>query len=186
MTATQPKNVVVVWDRIVRTAADAKLKLRGQRTEYGLRARSQDLMGTDIQLRLHWDVMPLSGQLQQTSKGSSAMVTLPTEYLCVFSVIVVTALHADVAVCYPPLHVYGSGANAVEAGTDASSQLSHHQQQDQYLFSQHDSHTLSVFRSNILRAREREGERGFVRAITQKLTRTRSHTARLTLDARTA
>lgn len=52
---------MVIWDKIIERAEDAKLVMDKATVEYGLIDQGADLRNTTIQLRLVWDHMPLTG-----------------------------------------------------------------------------------------------------------------------------
>ncbi|RKP06786.1 signal peptidase 22kDa subunit [Thamnocephalis sphaerospora] len=72
-------NQVTVWDTIVRSPAEAKLKLRGQRRKYILTdIRRHITSGQSMNLTLHWSLMPWVGVMTSGQQsGVGATFTLP-------------------------------------------------------------------------------------------------------------
>jgi signal peptidase complex subunit 3 len=68
-TESNKLNQVVVWDKIVQDKADAHLTLRDQYVKYPLIDMHDELRGTDVELKLMWDPMPISGMLSMAGKG---------------------------------------------------------------------------------------------------------------------
>jgi len=100
-TPTNPKNQVVLWDRIIEAAegpsplyggtpttgaagaTGAKIiKEDGVFVKYALVDQGSELRGREVELSLMWDHMPLTGTLFQGSmeEGSGSFFTLPTAY----------------------------------------------------------------------------------------------------------
>jgi len=84
-TETNPRNQIILWDKIVEATDpdDAKvLKQDNIFVKYALVDQADELRGKDVQLQLHWDHMPLTGSLHQDSQGRETMstFTLPEEY----------------------------------------------------------------------------------------------------------
>ena len=84
-TETNPRNQIILWDKIVEASEpdDAKvLKQDNIFVKYALVDQADELRGKDVQLQLHWDHMPLTGALHQDSQGKETMstFTLPEEY----------------------------------------------------------------------------------------------------------
>uniref|UniRef100_K3X1H1 Signal peptidase complex subunit 3 n=1 Tax=Globisporangium ultimum (strain ATCC 200006 / CBS 805.95 / DAOM BR144) TaxID=431595 RepID=K3X1H1_GLOUD len=74
------KNQVVIWDKIVQTKdVAAKLQFHNEGVEYFLSDQYDQLRGTNVTLRLEWDVMPVCGRLFVYSAGRSSFV-LPSTY----------------------------------------------------------------------------------------------------------
>lgn len=72
-------NQVVVWDRVVNSAASAKLDVAGAHVKYPLIDQGKELRGAPVSLTLHWDVMPLTGKLYASRRGNFT-VALPEAY----------------------------------------------------------------------------------------------------------
>jgi len=84
-TDKNPKNQIVLWDKIVEATSPQEAKIIKQDNifvKYALVDQGRDLRGEDVKLQLMWDHMPLTGNLymgeQDYSKTSS--FTLPYEY----------------------------------------------------------------------------------------------------------
>ncbi|KAL7530048.1 hypothetical protein ACHAWF_003221 [Thalassiosira exigua] len=84
-TPVNPKNQVVLWDRIVEATDPPSKKVIDERdvfVKYGLVDQGADLRGKEVELRLMWDHMPLTGALyagEQEAEGASKFA-LPGEY----------------------------------------------------------------------------------------------------------
>lgn len=76
---TKPINQVIVWDKIVKSPAEANINRRGEQCRYALASQGAELRNKTITLRLMWDHMPLTGRLYN---GESAKQTykLPGQY----------------------------------------------------------------------------------------------------------
>ena len=84
-TDLNPKNQIVLWDKIVEaTDPDTKKVIQQDNVfvKYALVDQADNLRGKDITLTLMWDHMPITGMLymgeQEASETSS--FTLPSEY----------------------------------------------------------------------------------------------------------
>lgn len=75
----QAANSVVIWDKVVPTKEDAKLKYKGERAKYPLIDQHQELRGVPVSLTLHWDATPITG-LFSTTISRNHTVTLPADY----------------------------------------------------------------------------------------------------------
>ena len=84
-TDKNPKNKIVLWDKIVEATDPPESKVIKQDNiyvKYGLVDQSDDLRGRDVELQLMWDHMPLTGTLfmGEQSKSTTTTFTLPYEY----------------------------------------------------------------------------------------------------------
>jgi signal peptidase complex subunit 3 len=82
-TDTNPKNQVVLWDRIMEaTEEDKTIKEDKVFVKYALVDQGTELRGKDIQLQLMWDHMPITGLLYMGEQDMTTASTfqLPTEY----------------------------------------------------------------------------------------------------------
>jgi hypothetical protein len=70
----------VLWDRIVRSKADAVLSIPNLNHKYALLDRGHGLRGRPLTLTLAWSVMPKVGALVVKTR-SFAVGTLPEEYI---------------------------------------------------------------------------------------------------------
>lgn len=80
-----PKNRIVLWDKIVEATDSPESKVIKQDNiyvKYGLVDQSDDLRGRDVELQLMWDHMPLTGTLYmgEQDKSTTTTFTLPYEY----------------------------------------------------------------------------------------------------------
>jgi|EP00970_Alexandrium_tamarense_P019792 signal peptidase complex subunit 3 len=85
-TDTNPKNQVVLWDRIIEASSPASSKILKEDNvfvKYGLIDQGNELRGKEVELSLMWDHMPLTGTLYmgQQAEGTASKFTLPAEYL---------------------------------------------------------------------------------------------------------
>ena len=82
-TPTNPKNQIVLWDRIIENTDPSKvIREENVFVKYGLVDQGAELRGKDVELSLVWDHMPLTGNLhmgEQGLDGRSSFV-LPSEY----------------------------------------------------------------------------------------------------------
>jgi hypothetical protein len=72
-------NEVVIWDKVISSAEDAKLLMTEQYNKYPLVDQKADLRDTPITLSLFWDVMPITGILKRSSRRMTR-VRLPAIY----------------------------------------------------------------------------------------------------------
>lgn len=82
-TDTNPKNHVVLWDKIVE-ATDASKVIQEENlfVKYALVDQSDELRGQDVELQLMWDFMPITGHLYMGTQAEDSLskFTLPVEY----------------------------------------------------------------------------------------------------------
>lgn len=90
-TPTNPKNQIVLWDRIIEnidsTNADGKgdgkiINESNVFVKYGLVDQGAELRGKEVELSLMWDHMPLTGMLYMggQKEGTASKFVLPEEY----------------------------------------------------------------------------------------------------------
>lgn len=85
-TPTNPKNQIVLWDRIIESTDDPQSKKilneKNVFVKYGLVDQGAELRGTEIELSLMWDHMPLTGVLYmgEQKAGTASKFSLPMEY----------------------------------------------------------------------------------------------------------
>ena len=84
-TPTNPKNQIVLWDRIIEATDPLSAKLLKEDNvyvKYALIDQGAELTGKEVELSLMWDHMPLTGTLYmgEQVKGTASKFTLPTEY----------------------------------------------------------------------------------------------------------
>jgi len=81
-TDTNPLNQVVLWDKIVEAIhpEDMVIKEDNVIVKYALVDQGAELRGREVELRLMWDHMPLTGGLFMEQSTNSSKFTLPTEY----------------------------------------------------------------------------------------------------------
>ncbi|KAN0064656.1 Signal peptidase complex subunit [Thecaphora frezii] len=73
-------NQVVIWDRILRSAADAHVSLVGEENKYGLREVSKSFGGVkNTTFVLKYNVMPKVGQLHYGDEFASTAFTIPNK-----------------------------------------------------------------------------------------------------------
>jgi signal peptidase complex subunit 3 len=80
---TNPKNQIVIWDKIVEATDENKIiNVTSVYVKYALVDQFNELRGKDIQLQLHWDHMPITGLLYMGKQDadSASSFTLPSEY----------------------------------------------------------------------------------------------------------
>ena len=85
-TDTNPKNQIVLWDRIIENTDPPEKKQLNEKNvfvKYGLVDQGAELRGKEVELSLHWDHMPLTGTLfvGKQKEGTESAFQLPTEYL---------------------------------------------------------------------------------------------------------
>lgn len=84
-TPTNPKNQIVLWDRIIESTHPASQKIINEQNlfvKYGLVDQGAELRGKEVELSLMWDHMPLTGVLHMDGQeeGTASKFVLPTEY----------------------------------------------------------------------------------------------------------
>jgi signal peptidase complex subunit 3 len=85
-TDTNPKNQIVLWDRIIENTDPPEKKILNEKNvfvKYGLVDQGAELRGKEVELSLHWDHMPLTGTLfvGKQKEGTESTFELPAEYL---------------------------------------------------------------------------------------------------------
>ena len=83
-TPTNPKNQIVLWDRIIENI-DTNGKIINESNvfvKYGLVDQGAELRGKEVELSLMWDHMPLTGMLYMggQKEGTASTFVLPEEY----------------------------------------------------------------------------------------------------------
>lgn len=84
-TPTNPKNQIVLWDRIIESTDPPSQKILNESNvfvKYGLVDQGAELRGTEVELSLMWDHMPLTGVLYmgEQGEGTASKFLLPEEY----------------------------------------------------------------------------------------------------------
>eukprot|EP00580_Thalassiosira_gravida_P002666 CAMPEP_0201619256 /NCGR_PEP_ID=MMETSP0492-20130828/41160_1 /ASSEMBLY_ACC=CAM_ASM_000837 /TAXON_ID=420259 /ORGANISM="Thalassiosira gravida, Strain GMp14c1" /LENGTH=128 /DNA_ID=CAMNT_0048088087 /DNA_START=217 /DNA_END=603 /DNA_ORIENTATION=+ len=84
-TPTNPKNQIVLWDRIIESSDPPNRKILKESNvfvKYGLVDQGAELRGKEVELSLMWDHMPLTGLLYMggQKEGTASKFVLPTEY----------------------------------------------------------------------------------------------------------
>lgn len=85
-TPTNPKNQLVLWDRIIESSDDPVTKKilneKNVFVKYGLVDQGAELRDTEVELSLMWDHMPLTGLLYvgAQKEGTASKFALPSEY----------------------------------------------------------------------------------------------------------
>ncbi len=79
---TNPKNEVVLWDKIGEAIHpnDMVIKEDNIIVKYALVDQVAELRGQEVELKLMWDLMPLTGGLFMAGSKNSSKFTLPLEY----------------------------------------------------------------------------------------------------------
>ncbi|CEG48901.1 RxLR-like protein [Plasmopara halstedii] len=79
--ASNARNQVVIWDKIVQTKEAASLlKYENEGVKYFLADQYDELRGANVTLSLEWDIMPVCGRLFIHSSNTKAIFTLPDTY----------------------------------------------------------------------------------------------------------
>jgi len=84
-TPTNPKNQIVLWDRIIESSDTSHQKILKEENvfvKYGLVDQGAELRGKEVELSLMWDHMPLTGLLYmgEQKEGTASKFVLPMEY----------------------------------------------------------------------------------------------------------
>lgn len=84
-TDRNPRNQIVLWDRIVEASESREAKVIKQDNifvKYALIDQGRDLRGEEVKLQLMWDHMPLTGTLYmgEQDKDSTSRFNLPISY----------------------------------------------------------------------------------------------------------
>jgi len=81
-TKTNPLNEVVLWDKIVEAIhpEDMILKEDNCFVKYALVDQVAELRGKEVELKLMWDHMPLTGALYMGGSDQTSTFKLPNEY----------------------------------------------------------------------------------------------------------
>mmetsp|Transcript_53171 Transcript_53171/g.78922 ORF Transcript_53171/g.78922 Transcript_53171/m.78922 type:complete len:174 (+) Transcript_53171:146-667(+) len=81
-TKTNPSNQVVLWDKIVEAIhpEDMVIKEDNIFVKYALVDQGAELRGKEVQLKLMWDHMPLTGGLYMGESTNTSTFTLPIDY----------------------------------------------------------------------------------------------------------
>ncbi|KAL7472224.1 hypothetical protein ACHAXS_012554 [Conticribra weissflogii] len=84
-TPTNPKNQIVLWDRIIEATDPPSAKILKEDNvfvKYALVDQGADMRGKDVELSLMWDHMPLTGTLYmgEQAEGTASKFTLPEDY----------------------------------------------------------------------------------------------------------
>jgi len=84
-TDKNPKNQIVLWDKIVEAVDPPESKIIREDNifvKYALVDQGDELRGKDVSLQLVWDHMPLTGMLYmgEQDKSTTKSFTLPYDY----------------------------------------------------------------------------------------------------------
>jgi len=71
---------IVVWDAVIQEREDALFRLRGQKGKYPIVDFQSQLRGTEVELTLHWDIMPTVGLLKFGGGSNGTTFSLPASY----------------------------------------------------------------------------------------------------------
>jgi len=77
--STNPLNQVIIWDKIIKSPEEARLKSSNEFVKYALIDQGAELRNKNISLRLMWDHMPITGRLYVGDERKSSFV-LPNKY----------------------------------------------------------------------------------------------------------
>lgn len=79
--ASNSRNQVVIWDKIVQTKEIAALlQFENEGIKYFLADQFDELRGANVTLSLNWDIMPVCGRLFVHSSDTKTTFTLPDTY----------------------------------------------------------------------------------------------------------
>ena len=79
--ASNARNEVVIWDKIVQTKEDAGLlQFQEEGVKYFLADQHDELRGANVTLRLEWDIMPVCGRIFVHTGATKANFALPEAY----------------------------------------------------------------------------------------------------------
>lgn len=74
-------NQVIVYDKIIKNAGAAKLKLKDQHVKFGLIDQGAELRNRTIPLKLMWDHMPITASIvTESQKNSTHFIKFPAKY----------------------------------------------------------------------------------------------------------
>lgn len=81
-TPTCPNNQIVLWDKIIESEDVKIIDEQNVFVKYALVDQADQLRGKDVQLKLMWDHMPITGLLYmgEQDPSTTSNFTLPTEY----------------------------------------------------------------------------------------------------------
>eukprot|EP00640_Fibrocapsa_japonica_P006167 CAMPEP_0113937606 /NCGR_PEP_ID=MMETSP1339-20121228/4194_1 /TAXON_ID=94617 /ORGANISM="Fibrocapsa japonica" /LENGTH=124 /DNA_ID=CAMNT_0000940441 /DNA_START=241 /DNA_END=615 /DNA_ORIENTATION=+ /assembly_acc=CAM_ASM_000762 len=82
-TKTNPFNQVILWDKIVQSPEEARIKEPKVFVKYALIDQGPELRSNNVTLKLYWDHMPLTGRLYMHDSIGDAKANefqLPDEY----------------------------------------------------------------------------------------------------------
>lgn len=75
--ARNPRNEIVIWDKIMLAKDFHRLDLHGVKAKYAPCDPQDKLPGTEGRLRLYWNTVPWVGLLTDTQRGEVA-ITIPS------------------------------------------------------------------------------------------------------------
>ncbi|KAG7394813.1 Signal peptidase complex subunit 3 [Phytophthora boehmeriae] len=79
--ASNSRNQVVIWDKIVQTKeAASELQFQDEGVKYFLADQHDELRGANVTLSLEWDIMPVCGRLFVHSSSAVSSFELPATY----------------------------------------------------------------------------------------------------------
>lgn len=73
-TAKNPRNQIVVWDKIVRARDFHRIDLHGFRAKYAACDIEDKLPGIEAKLKLYWNTVPHVGLLYDSQAGEATVV----------------------------------------------------------------------------------------------------------------
>mmetsp|Transcript_7987 Transcript_7987/g.16056 ORF Transcript_7987/g.16056 Transcript_7987/m.16056 type:complete len:123 (+) Transcript_7987:330-698(+) len=81
-TKARKRNEVVVWDRILSSKRDARIKLQEARNKYLLKDLGYNLRGTPVTLRVQYSILPHTGALKvYKPEAGHYNFTMPDKYI---------------------------------------------------------------------------------------------------------
>lgn len=79
--ASNARNQVVIWDKIVQTKeAASQLQFQDEGVKYFLADQHDELRGANVTLNLEWDIMPVCGRLFVHTSDTKSNFELPGKY----------------------------------------------------------------------------------------------------------
>ncbi|KAI9916676.1 hypothetical protein PsorP6_018246 [Peronosclerospora sorghi] len=79
--ASNARNQVVIWDKIVQTKESAReLQFQDEGVKYFLADQFDELRGANVTLSLEWDIMPVCGRLFVHTSDTKVTFELPDAY----------------------------------------------------------------------------------------------------------
>jgi len=73
-------NSVVIWDKIIKSKAKAKINLTNKNAKYPLIDQGSNLRGMPVTYKLSWNVVPYTGYLYVQDSPTTFTIELPNSY----------------------------------------------------------------------------------------------------------